>query len=136
MDAEAAREFLRRNFRGVLVTTRRDGRPQTSPVTATVDGAGDIVISSRETAYKVRNLRRAPRATYCGFTDRFFGPWVQVDGAVTVQSLPEAMEPLVDYYRRISGEHENWDEYRKAMVDQRRVIIRISVDQVGPTVTG
>ncbi|HEX4216686.1 MAG TPA: PPOX class F420-dependent oxidoreductase, partial [Candidatus Dormibacteraeota bacterium] len=100
------------------------------------DGAGDIVISSRETAYKVRNLRRAPRATYCGFTDRFFGPWVQVDGAVTVQSLPEAMEPLVDYYRRISGEHENWDEYRKAMVDQRRVIIRISVDQVGPTVTG
>lgn len=136
MDAEAAREFLRQNFRGVLVTTRRDGRPQTSPVTATVDGTGDIVISSRETAYKVRNLRRNPQATYCGFTDRFFGPWVQVEGAVAIQSLPEAMEPLVDYYRRVSGEHENWDEYRKAMVDQRRVVIRISVDQVGPNVTG
>ena len=136
MDANAAREFLRRNFRGVLVTTRRDGRPQTSPVTATVDGSGDIVISSRETAYKVRNLGRVPQATYCGFTDRFFGPWVQVDGAVTIQSLPEAMEPLVDYYQRAVGEHPAWDDYRRAMEREGRVLLRITVARSGPTRMG
>ncbi|HEX2272253.1 MAG TPA: PPOX class F420-dependent oxidoreductase, partial [Acidimicrobiales bacterium] len=125
MDVDEARRFLRDNHRAVLATFRLDGRPQLSPVTVGVDGAGRAVISSRETAYKVRNLRRDPRASLCVINDAFFGPWAQVDGIATIVSLPEAMEPLVDYYRSISGEHPDWDDYRRAMEQQRRVIVRI-----------
>jgi PPOX class probable F420-dependent enzyme len=118
-----------------MVTRKRDGRPQTSPVTVGVDDER-IVVSSRETAFKVRNLRRDPAATLCVFSDGFFGPWIQVDGGVDIVSLPEAMDGLVDYYRRISGEHPDWEDYRRAMIEQRRVLIRVSVDAVGPTRRG
>lgn len=136
MDRDAALDFLRQNHRGVLATTRADGTPQLSPVTAGVDDAGRVEISSRETAYKVRHLRAMPYATYCGFTDGFFGEWVQVEGPVEILSMPDALEPLVEYYRRISGEHPDWDEYRSVMESDRRILIRITVERAGPTVSG
>ena len=136
MDVDAARDFFRDNHRGVLLTRRADGGPQMSPITAGVDDAGRIVISSRETAYKVRNLRRDPAASVCGFVDGFFGGWVQVDGTADVATLPEAMDELVEYYRRISGEHPDWDDYRAAMERERRVMIRITVARAGPDRAG
>lgn len=136
MDRDAALAFLRQNHRGVLATTRSDGTPQLTPVTAGVDDEGRVEISSRETAYKVRNLRAMPYATYCGFTDGFFGEWVQVEGPVEIVSMPDAMEPLVEYYRRISGEHPDWDDYRAVMESDRRVLLRITVERAGPTVSG
>jgi PPOX class probable F420-dependent enzyme len=94
------------------------------------------VISSRETAYKVRNLRRDARATLCIFTDDFFGPWIQIEGDAHVVALPGAMDGLVDYYRRISGEHPDWDEYRNVMQQEKRALIRVSIDKVGPARAG
>jgi PPOX class probable F420-dependent enzyme len=136
MDIDAALEFLRSNHRAVMATSRSDGTTQMSPITAGVDSAGRVVVSSRETAYKVRHLRALPYAAICAFTEGFFGEWVQVEGPVDIVSLPEAMEPLVDYYRAISGEHPDWDEYRAVMERDRRVILRMSVERAGPTVSG
>lgn len=136
MNANDVRSFLRDNHHGVLATFRRDGMPQLSPVTVGVDDEGYAVVSTREPAYKVRNLRRDPRASLCVFTDAFYGPWVQVEGTAHILSLPDAMEPLVDYYRRISGEHPDWDDYRAAMEREQRCLLRISLDRVGPTVAG
>ena len=132
MDVDQAREFIGKNHRAVLATFRRDGTPQLSPVTADVDSDGMVVISSREPAYKVRNLRRDPRASVCVMSDTFFGPWMQIDGTATVVSLPEAMEGLVDYYRQLSGEHPDWDDYRAAMKRDRRVLVRIAIERAGP----
>jgi PPOX class probable F420-dependent enzyme len=137
MDLDEARELLRSQHRAVLATWRSDGTPQLSPVTVGVDEAGYAVISTRQTAYKVRNLRRDPRAYLCVFPDSFFGGrWVQVDGTVTVVDLPEAMEPLVAYYRSVSGEHPDWDDYRAAMVRDRRVLLRMEITRAGPDRAG
>ncbi len=136
MAHDAALEFLRRNPRVVLATYRRDGQAQLSPVLATVDAADRVVISTREGAMKTRNLRRRPRAAVCVLSERFFGSWFTVEGDVEVVSLPDAMEPLVDYYRRVSGEHPDWQEYRDAMTRDERVLLRITVDRSGPTVQG
>ncbi len=137
MQISEALEFVRHHHRGVLAVTRSDGRTQMSPVSGTVDGDGLVVVSSRETAYKVRSLRARPYAAYCGFTGQFVGaPWVQVEGPARVIPLPDAMEPLVEYYRSISGEHPDWDDYRAAMERDRRVLIAITPERVGPTVQG
>lgn len=136
MDVGEALEFLRGHPRAVLATTRRDGRPQMSPIVAAVDDAGAVVVSSRETAVKVKNLRRDPRASLCVVNDGFFGDWVQIDGTATIVSLPDAMEPLVSYYRSLSGEHPDWDEYRAAMTRDRRVIVRIEAERAGPDQSG
>jgi PPOX class probable F420-dependent enzyme len=136
MDTAAAQAFLRENHHAVLSTSRADGRPQLSPVTATVDGAGRVIISTRETAMKVRNLRRDPRIAMAVFTDRFYGDWVQVEGTAEIVSLPEALELLIDYYRRAAGEHPDWDGYRAAMVEQQRVIVRFAIERAGPNVSG
>ena len=137
MEIPEAVEFVRRNHRGVLAVTRADGKPQMSPVTGAVNKDGLIVVSSRETAYKVRSLRARPYAAFCGFADQFFGqPWVQIEGPAQIVSLPEAMEQLVDYYRSVSGEHPDWDDYRTAMERDQRVIIAITPERVGPSVQG
>jgi PPOX class probable F420-dependent enzyme len=136
MDLDAARDFLKDNHRAILVTLRRDGGLQTSPVGAVTDGNGYAVISSRETAYKTRNLRRDPRATLCVMNDGFYGRWIQVDGRAEIVSLPEAMEPLVDYYRRMAGEHPDWDDYRAAMRKEQRCLIRIQIERAGPDRAG
>jgi PPOX class probable F420-dependent enzyme len=131
-----ALDFIRENRRAVLATRRRDGSPQLSPVLATVDHESRVVISTRETAMKTLNLRRDPHASLCALSERFFGEWHAVDGTVEIVSLPEAMEPLVDYYRRVAGEHPDWDDYRAAMARDRRVLIRIRIDRVGPLKAG
>jgi PPOX class probable F420-dependent enzyme len=136
MAHEAALEFLRRNPRGVLATYRRDGQAQLSPVLAAVDAEDRVVISTREGAIKTRNLRRNPRAAFCVLSERFFGAWQTLEGEADVISLPDAMEPLVDYYRRVSGEHPDWEEYREAMAREHRVLLRITVDRSGPTTQG
>src|SRR5689334_5653979 len=119
-----------------MLTHRSDGRPQMSPIVCNVDGEGRVVVSTRETALKAKNLRRDPRVSLCVVNDGFYGDWVQVDGTAEIVSLPEAMEPLVDYYRSISGEHPDWDEYRNAMERERRVIVRITVERAGPDRSG
>ncbi len=136
MEISAALEVVRTQHQAVLATARRDGRPAMTPVTVGVDAAGAIVISSRETAYKVRNLRRDPRAWLCVLPDGFYGRWIQVEGTAEIVSLPAAMEGLVDYYRDISGEHPDWDEYRAAMVRDNRVLIRITPTAAGPDRAG
>lgn len=137
MDAEAARAFLREHNHAVLATFRADGRPQLSPVTVAVDAEGRVVISTRETAVKVRNARRDPRVSLAGFTDRFYGDWVQVEGSAEIVSLPEAMDGLIDYYRRASGgEHPDWDDYRAAMQREKRCLLRFAIDRAGPNVSG
>ena len=137
MDLDEAREFLRSNHRAVMATTRRDGTPQMSPIAVTVDPDGFAVVSSRETAVKVKNLRRDPRAWICAFPDAFFGePFVQVEGDVTIVDLPEAMDGLVDYYRSVSGEHPDWDDYRAAMVRDQRVLIKLAITRAGPDIEG
>ena len=136
MQLDEAREFLRANHRTVLATVRADGRPQMSPVTCGLDDAGRVIISTRETAVKTRNLRRNPLASLCVFTDAFFGPWVQLEGKAEIISLPEAMEFLVEYYRLVSGEHPDWDDYRAAMLRERRCLIRIDITRAGPDISG
>jgi PPOX class probable F420-dependent enzyme len=133
---EDALEFIRHNGRAVLATRRRDGSPQLSPVLAVVDAQSRVVISTRETAIKTVNLRRNPHASVCVMSERFFGEWHTVDGSVEIVSLPEAMEPLVDYYRRSVGEHPDWDDYRRAMERERRVLLRLTVERSGPTTEG
>jgi PPOX class probable F420-dependent enzyme len=120
----------------VLATTRADGRPQLSPVTVGVDAEGHLIISTRETAVKARNLARDPRASVCLMNDGFFGEWVQAEGTAEIVHLPEAMDLLVDYYRQISGEHPDWDDYREAMRRDRRVLVRITVTRAGPDTSG
>jgi PPOX class probable F420-dependent enzyme len=136
MDLDQAREYVRGNSHAVLSTTRRDGTPQMSPVTVAVDGQGRVVVSSRETAFKTRNLRRDPRAWLCVFPDAYFGRWVQLEGRVEVLSLPEALEPLVEYYRALAGEHEDWEDYRRAMVAEQRCLLRIELVRAGPDRAG
>ena len=136
MDLQDALEFLRSNHRSILIAHRPDGEPQPSPVVHGVDEAGKVVVSSGEPAYKVRNLRRDPRVTLCAFTDNFFGQWVTVEGRADIVSLPEAMEPLVDLYRSVAGEHPDWDDYREAMVREKRVIISITPVSAGPDRAG
>lgn len=136
MDLDAAREFLRENHRCVLSTRRSDGRPQMSPVVAAVDAAGRITISTRETAMKTKNVRRDPAVSLCVLNDRFFGAWLQVDGVADLIGLPEAMEGLVDNYRTIAGDHEDWDEYRRSMERERRVLMAITPTRAGPDRAG
>jgi PPOX class probable F420-dependent enzyme len=132
MDLDQAREFVRSHHRAVMATRRSGGGIQQTPVGVGVDAEGHLVVSSREGAYKTRNLRRDPWAQVCVFTDRFYGDWVWVEGEMQVLSLPDAMEPLVDYYRSVAGEHPNWDEYRESMRQERRVLLRMQPRAAGP----
>ena len=136
MDLEHARTFIRENHHAVMATTRTDGRPQLTPVVCAVDDDGHVVVSTRETAYKARNLTRDPHVSLCVFSDGFFGEWVQVEGTADVVHLPDALDGLVDYYRRVAGEHPDWDEYRNAMARERRVLVRVTLDRAGHTRSG
>lgn len=128
MSPEEAREFLGTHHHAVMATFRADGRPQMSPVGAGVDDAGRVIVSTPETTAKARNLRRDPRVSLCVISDGFYGPWVQVDGTAEIVERPEAIEPLVDYYQRVAGEHPDWDEYRQAMHDEKRVLVRFDIE--------
>jgi PPOX class probable F420-dependent enzyme len=107
-------DFVRERHRAVLLTARRDGGPQGSPVACGVDGEGRIVVSTYPDRVKAVNARRDPRVSVVVLSDDFDGPWVQVDGTAEVLDMPEALEPLVEYFRCISGKHPDWEEYRAA----------------------
>lgn len=134
---EQARAFIAdHHTHGVLATYRADGRPQLSPVTAVVDAEGRVVISTREGSAKVHNLRRDPRGSLVMLSDAFYGAWVQIDGDVEIVEQPAALDLLDDYYRRAAGEHPDWAEYRQAMIDQGRVLLRIAIERAGPVANG
>ncbi|MCD0485186.1 PPOX class F420-dependent oxidoreductase [Streptacidiphilus sp. ASG 303] len=135
-DLDGLLDFLRPRHRALLITTRADGRPQTSPVSCGVDGEGRIVVSTYPQRAKARNARRDPRVSVCVISDDWDGPYVQVDGTAEVLDLPEALDPLVDYYRSIAGEHPDWDEYREAMQRQGKCLIRVTPERWGPVATG
>jgi PPOX class probable F420-dependent enzyme len=136
MDLGKARGFAKKNPRAVLATLRSDGRPQMTPILAAVDDEGRLMISSRETAYKTKNVRRDNNVSLVFLNEGFFGDWIQVDGVAEIISLPDAMDLLVDYYRRLSGEHDDWDEYRAAMEKDRRLVIRVTIERAGPDRSG
>jgi PPOX class probable F420-dependent enzyme len=129
-------EFLRPRHRTILVTHRPDGTPQMSPVTYGVDDEGRVVISTYPQRAKVRNARTNPAVSLCVLSDSWDDPWVQVNGTAEILDLPEALDPLVDYFRGISGEHANWDEYREAMRKQGKSLIRVTLTSWGPIATG
>jgi PPOX class probable F420-dependent enzyme len=136
MDINEALDYVRTQHHAVLGTLKSDGTPQLSPVTIGVDDDGRVIISTRKPAYKVRNIRRDPRVWLCAFPDAFYGQWVQIDGTAEIVELPDAMDGLVAYYRSISGEHPDWDDYRAAMERDQRVLLRISPTRAGPNVSG
>ena len=136
VDRDQLLTFLRARTSAVLLTRRSSGAPQMSPVTYGVDAEGRIVVSTYPQRAKAVNARRDPAVSLCVLSADFDGPWVQVDGRAEVLDLPEALEPLVDYYRAISGEHPDWAEYRAAMTRQGKSLLRIVPFGWGPVATG
>ncbi|KIF75411.1 pyridoxamine 5'-phosphate oxidase [Streptomyces sp. 150FB] len=136
VDLDKLLEFVRPRHRAILLTTRADGRPQGSPLTCGVDDAGRIVVSTYPDRAKTRNAKRDDRASVIVLSDDWSGAWVQIDGTAEVLDVPESVEPLVEYFRNISGEHPDWDEYRAAMVKQGKSIIRITPERWSPIATG
>jgi PPOX class probable F420-dependent enzyme len=137
MDVNEAVAFMGTNHRAVLHTFRRDGGPQLSPVTVGTDDEGRVLVSSRETAVKTKHALRDPRVALCVMNDAFYGEWCYVEGRAEVIHLPEAMELLVEYYRRVRGEeHPDWDDYRAAMARDQRVILRVTIEKAGPSFHG
>lgn len=136
VELDALLEFVRPRHHGTLVTLRKDGRPQVSPISCGVDPGGRIVISTYPERAKVSNLRRDPRVSLCIHSDDWNGPYVQVDGTAEVIDMPDAAPPLVDYFRSIAGEHPDWDQYREAMARQGKSLIRITIERWGPVATG
>ena len=136
VDRDELLAFVRDRHKATLVTLRRDGRPQMSPVACGVDADGRIVVSTYPERVKAANARRDPRVSVLVHSEDWNGAYVQVDGTAEVLDMPEALEPLVDYYRAISGEHPDWDEYRDAMRAQDKSLIRVTVDRWGPIATG
>ena len=136
VDRNQLLEFIRPRHNGILVTIRQDGRPQLSPVTMGVDAEGRIVVSTYPERAKARNAARREQASMCVLSDDFGGEWVQVDGRIELVGQPAAVEGLVEYYRSISGEHPDWDEYRQAMVSQGKVLLRLAIERWGPVSRG
>jgi PPOX class probable F420-dependent enzyme len=136
VDLAALEEFLRPRHKAVLLTRRSGGGVQLSPITCGLDAEGRVVVSTYPQRAKAANARRDPSVSLCVLSDDFDGPWVQVDGRAEVLDLPEALEPLVDYYRAISGEHPDWDEYRAAMARQGKSLLRVTIERWGPIATG
>ena len=136
MDLDVARDFIREHHQAVMLTYRRDGSAQMSPIACSVDDDGVVIVSTRTTALKTKNVRRDPRVAVCVLSDGFYGEWIQVEGNAAVVDLPDAMEMLVSYYRSIRGEHPDWSEYRAAMEQEQRVMLRIELTRAGPDRSG
>ncbi|MFC4854774.1 PPOX class F420-dependent oxidoreductase [Actinophytocola glycyrrhizae] len=136
VDRAALNDFVRPRHHAVLVTARADGSPQLSPVTCGLDTAGRVVIATYPQRAKAKNAKRNPKVSVLVLSDEFDDAYVQVDGTAEVLELPDAVEPLVEYFRVISGEHPDWDEYRAAMRRQGKCLIRVTVDRWGPVATG
>ena len=135
-DRTALVEFLTPRHRAVLITRRSSGGLQTSPVTCGVDPEGRLVVATYPQRAKVSNIRRDPAVSVCVLSDDWNGPYVHLDGTAEIVDLPEAVEPLVEYFRSVAGEHSDWDEYREAMVRQGKSLIRVTINDWGPVATG
>jgi PPOX class probable F420-dependent enzyme len=135
-DRDTLLAFLRERSKAVLMTTRSDGRPQSSPVSCGVDAEGRLVISTYPERVKARNVRRDAKVSVCMLSDDWNGPYVHVDGTAEVLDQPESLGPLVEYFRSLSGEHPDWDEYREAMQRQGKSLIRVTINRWGPIATG
>ncbi len=135
-DREQLVEFLRQRRQAVVTTRRKDGRLQSSPVTCGVDSSGRLVVSTYPARAKARNVARDSRVSVCMLSENWDGPYVQVDGTAEVLGMPEALDPLVEYYRALAGEHADWEDYKKAMIAQDKCLIRITIDDWGPIATG
>jgi len=129
-------DFARPRHHAIVITTRAGGAPQASPVTCGVDEEGRIVVATYPSRAKARNARRDPRVSVIILSDDFGGPWVQIDGDAEVIDVPDAVEPLVSYYRAIAGEHSDWAEYRQAMLRQGKSLLRVTPRRWGPVATG
>jgi PPOX class probable F420-dependent enzyme len=136
VDRSALLEFLKSRHNGLVITTRADGVPQASPVTCGVDEQGRIVVSTYPQRAKARNARRNPHVSIVVLSDAFGDAWVQVNGTAELIDAAEDVEPLVEYFRSIAGEHPDWDEYRAAMVKQGKTLLRITPESWGPIATG
>jgi PPOX class probable F420-dependent enzyme len=128
--------FLRPRSRAVLLTRRRDGAPQLSPVSAGLDAEGRVVVATYPQRAKAVNARRDPQVSLCFVSDEWDGPWVQVDGRAELLEGPESLDAFVEYYRSIAGEHPDWDDYRAAMARQGKVLLRVEIERWGPVATG
>jgi PPOX class probable F420-dependent enzyme len=136
VDRDQLLDFVRPRHHIIFSTTRADFSVQSSPVTSGIDSDGRLVVSTYPQRAKVRNIRRRPAASACVLSTDWSGPWVQLDGHAEVIDLPAAVEPLVEYYRSISGEHPDWDEYRAAMERQGKCLVRMTIARWGPIATG
>ncbi|WP_067606181.1 PPOX class F420-dependent oxidoreductase [Nocardiopsis listeri] len=136
VDREELLGFVRPRHQALLITRKADGSPQASPVTCGVDVEGRIVVSTYPERAKARNARKDSRVSLVVLSDDFEGPWVQVDGTAEVFDGEAAVEPLVEYFRVIAGEHPDWDEYRQAMRQQGKALVRVTVERWGPVATG
>ncbi len=136
VDLDQLLEFVRPRHRMVLTTFRADGSLHSSPVTGGVDEQGRLVIASYPRRAKSVHIRRTGRASVLVLSDEFNDAYVQIDGPAEVIDLPDAVEPLVDYFRAVAGEHSDWDEYRAAMVKQGKCLIRVTPQRWGPVATG
>ena len=135
-DRAGLEEFLRSRHRAILITRKSSGGLQSSPVTCGVDAEGRLTVAPYPQRAKVLNIRRDPAVSVCVLSDEFNGPYVHLDGRGEIIDLPEAVEPLVDYFRSVAGEHDDWEEYRAAMVRQGKCLIRVTIDDWGPIATG
>lgn len=136
---EALLEFVRPRHRMLLITRRADGSPQASPVTGGVDDSGRIVVATYPQRAKTRNARRRPQVSVVVLSDEWDGAWVQVDGDCEVLDAADgeqALDGFVEYFRNIAGEHSDWDDYRRAMVDQGKSLLRITLTRWGTVSTG
>src|SRR5829696_627165 len=136
MDITQALTVVDEQHRAVLTTMRSDGTPQMSPVLVVPDGEGRLMVSTRDGAIKTHNARRDPRVWFCVLPDQFFGRWVQIEGTAEIVEQPAALDLLDDYYRRASGEHSDWDDYRAAMIREKRVVLRVTPTRAGPDRAG
>ena len=138
VDRDGLIGFVTGKNRWILSTTRSDGRPQMSLVTGTVTPAGDLLVSTYPSRVKTRNAKRNPQVSVAVMGDEFNGEWVQIDGEAAVADMPatEAADGLVEYFQCIKGDHPDWDEYRQAMADQGKSIIRISPTRWSPVSKG
>jgi PPOX class probable F420-dependent enzyme len=136
VDRDGLAQFVVGKHHWVLATTRGDGRPQMSLVTGGMLPSGRLAIATYPERVKARNVRRNPLVSVGVMGDRFNDAWVQIDGNAEVVDLPAAADVLVEYFRSISGEHSDWDEYRVAMAEQGKCAILIDPVRWSPVSTG
>jgi PPOX class probable F420-dependent enzyme len=136
VDRAGLAEFVAGKHRWVLATTRADGRPQLSLVTGGITAGGVLAISTYPERKKTGNVRRNAAVSVLVMGDEFNSAWCQIDGEARVLDMPEAVDGLVEYYRCISGEHPDWDEYRRAMAEQGKSVILVEPTRWGPVSRG